>query len=458
MATEFVLPNLGEGIDEADVTNVYVHEGDRLELDQAVIEIETEKATVDVPSEVVGRVQSILVSVGDTIRPGQAILTVGSATGAEAAPASAPEPAPQAPEPAPADTAAAAPPAATTPTTIAPAGEQAEPESSSVAAPAATEKPETPAPASAAARGLDDATPAFASPSTRKFAREIGVDVHAVEGTGPGGRISESDIKRYARQQPPTAASATAAVIPTQPDLPDFARYGPIERQKLSRFRRTVARNMATSWDQIPRVSLQHMADVTDLEEFRQNQKQRVVEAGGSLTITAILVKIAATALRAHPRVNSSLDLANGELILKHHYHIGVAVDTDRGLVVPVIRDVDEKNFIEIGVELTELSERARQNELGLEEMRGGTFTVTNLGGLGTGFFSPVINWPEVAILAVGRAEQTPVYRGDTVVPRLRLPLTLAFDHRAFDGADAARFMSWMVDAINQPLMLALEG
>jgi pyruvate dehydrogenase E2 component (dihydrolipoamide acetyltransferase) len=156
--------------------------------------------------------------------------------------------------------------------------------------------------------------------------------------------------------------------------------------------------------------------------------------------------------------VNSSLDLANGELIVKHHFHIGVAVDTDRGLVVPVIRDVDQKNFIEIGVELTQLSQRARDNELSLDEMRGGTFTVTNLGGLGTGFFSPVVNWPEAAILAVGRAEKTPVYQGDEVVPRLRLPLTLAFDHRAFDGADGARFMAWMVNAINEPLMLALEG
>jgi pyruvate dehydrogenase E2 component (dihydrolipoamide acetyltransferase) len=279
-----------------------------------------------------------------------------------------------------------------------------------------------------------------------------------VEGTGPGGRISESDIKLHARTQPASSADPASSGAAAAPELPDFSRYGPIERQKLSRFRRTVARNMATSWDQIPRVSLQHMADVTDLEEFRQSQKQRAAEAGGSLTMTAILVKIAAAALHAHPTVNSTLDLANGELIVKRHFHIGVAVDTDRGLVVPVIRDVDQKNFIEIGVELTQLSQRARDNELSLDEMRGGTFTVTNLGGLGTGFFSPVVNWPEAAILAVGRAEKTPVYQADEVVPRLLLPLTLAFDHRAFDGADGARFMSWMVNAINEPLMLALEG
>lgn len=448
MATEFVLPELGEGIDEADVTNVYVHEGDTLKLEQAVIEIETEKATVDVPSEVVGLVQSILVSVGDTIQPGQAILTVGE--GAEPAPKSAtPDPVAAAEAPAPVQAGATAAPAEAAPSAAPPS----EPEAESEASPTPT-----PSPAVTATRGLDDAKPVFASPSTRKFAREIGVDVRAVEGTGPGGRVSESDIKLHARTHPAATAGGPASGEPGHPELPDFSRYGPIERQKLSRFRRTVARNMATSWDQIPRVSLQHTADVTDLEEFRQSQKQRAAEAGGGLTMTAILVKIVAAALHAQPTVNSSLDLANGELIVKHHFHIGVAVDTDRGLVVPVIRDVDQKNFIEIGVELTKLSERARQNKLSLDEMRGGTFTVTNLGGLGTGFFSPVINWPQTAILAVGRAEKTPVYQGDEVVPRLRLPLTLAFDHRAFDGADGARFMAWIVDAINQPLMLALEG
>ena len=430
MPTDFLLPDLGEDIDEADVTKVYVSEGDPVSLEQAIIEIETEKATLDVPSSVEGTVTSVQVSLGDTIHPGQVILTVSETVATGQAPPAEPEV--QAPTPTPE-------PAPTAP----PAPVEAEP-----AAPPQPVAAEAPAPAAASSP-----TGAFAAPSVRKFAREVGVDVQQVEGSGPGGRISDTDVKRFARESRSGGASEKAA-----PELPDFARFGPIERRKLTRFRRTVARNMATSWEQVPRVALQHTADVTDLEEFRQRQKARAAEAGGSLTMTAILVKIVAAALRAHPHVNASLDTASNELIVKRYYHIGVAVDTDRGLVVPVIRDVDRKNIVELGVELSDLSQRARDNKLTLDEMRGGTFTVTNLGGLGTGFFSAVLNWPEVGILAVGRAEQTPVYQDGELVPRLRMPLTLAFDHRAFDGADAARFMSWVVNAINQPLLLALEG
>ncbi len=430
MPTDFLLPDLGEDIDEADVTKVYVSEGDPLTIEQAIIEIETEKATLDVPSSVEGTVTSVQVSLGDTIHPGQVILTVSETVATGQAPAVEPEAQATTPTPEPAPTAP-------------PAPVEAEP-----AAP-----PQPVAAEAAAPTAASSPTGAFAAPSVRKFAREVGVDVQQVEGSGPGGRISDADVKRFARESRSGGPSARAA-----PELPDFARFGPIERRKLTRFRRTVARNMATSWEQVPRVALQHTADVTELEEFRQRQKARAAESGGSLTMTAILVKIVAAALRAHPHVNASLDTANNELIVKRYYHIGVAVDTDRGLVVPVIRDVDRKNIVEIGLELSDLSQRARDNKLTLDEMRGGTFTVTNLGGLGTGFFSAVLNWPEVGILAVGRAEQTPVYQDGELEPRLRMPLTLAFDHRAFDGADAARFMSWVVNAINQPLLLALEG
>ncbi len=463
MATDFALPDLGEDIDEADVTKVYVSEGDVVALEQPILEIETEKATLDVPSSVAGTVLTIGVSVGDTIHPGQTIISVRDTAEAAPPPVST---APDVEAAAPAAETPAAPPRPAEPsppsdeptppsltmTTLDPRGAgptPSEPETvpASGAAPALPPAPET-------SQALDEGGPApvFASPSLRKFAREIGVNVSRVEGSGPGGRISETDIKRHAREVS-ALPTAGARVVP---DLPDFSRYGPIERRKLSRFRRTVARNMGTSWDQIPRVSLQHIADVTELEEFRQLQKKRANANG--LTTTAILIKITAAALRAHPHVNASLDLENEELIFKNYIHIGVAVDTERGLVVPVIRDADQKNIVEIGAELSDLSQRARDNKLTLDEMRGASFTVTNLGGLGTGFFSPVISWPEVAILAIGRAEQVPVFDDGEVVPRLRMPLTLAFDHRAFDGADGARFMSWMVNAINQPLMLALEG
>ena len=222
---------------------------------------------------------------------------------------------------------------------------------------------------------------------------------------------------------------------------------------------------MSLAWEQIPAVTLQHTADVTELETMRQRYKQAAIDAGGRLTVTAILLKIVASALRAHPRVNASFDLEAQELVLKQYIHIGVAVDTDRGLVVPVIRDADRKNIIQLGVELTALSAKARDNDLTIDEMRGSSFTVTNLGGLGTGHFAPIIHWPNVAILAIGRAEQVPVFAGspgDSTAgawePRLHMPLSLTFDHRVLDGADGARFMTWITDAVRQPLMLALEG
>ena len=304
----------------------------------------------------------------------------------------------------------------------------------------------------------------FASPSVRKFAREIGVDVRAVAGSGPAGRIAEGDVKRFARAERSAPASVPSGAPAPPPPLPDFSRWGPIEREPLSRFRRTVARNMSLAWEQIPAVTLHHTADVTDLETMRQRYKQAAIDAGGRLTVTAILLKVVASALRAHPRVNASFDAEAQELVLKQYIHIGVAVDTDRGLVVPVIRDADRKNIIQLGVELTEVSAKARDNDLTIEEMRGSSFTVTNLGGLGTGHFTPIIQWPNVAILAIGRAETAPVFvegsgdAGGSWEPRLHMPLSFSFDHRVLDGADAARFMTWITDAVRQPLMLALEG
>ncbi|MBM3139863.1 MAG: branched-chain alpha-keto acid dehydrogenase subunit E2, partial [Chloroflexi bacterium] len=306
--------------------------------------------------------------------------------------------------------------------------------------------------------------PIFAAPSVRRFAREVGVSIAEVAGTGPGGRITEEDVKRHARSRPAPAAAAepafrtAAAAIPAPAPLPDFSQWGPVDRDPLTRLRRTVARNMATSWSHIPHVTLQHWADITELEEMRQQYKDRARQAGGNLTISVVMIKIAAAALKAHPTFNASLDLESNELILKRYYDIGVAVDTERGLVVPVIRRVDDKNIIELSIELNQIAERARTNTLTLEEMRGATFTVTNLGSLGTGHFSPIINFPEVAVLGLGRAERVPVWTGGEWKPRLRMPLSITFDHRVIDGADGARFMSWIVEAVDNPLMLALEG
>ena len=443
---DFLLPDLGEEIEEADVLQVHIAVGDEVVLEQAILEIETEKATLDLPSSVAGVITAIHVRVGDTIRTGDPVITVNSAGVA---------PAPSEPTQPP----AAAPPQPTPPPVVeTPPPAPAEAPSQ----PAPTSAPEPPPQTIAAPpllAGEPDRRPVFASPSVRRFARQIGVDIQAVVGSGPGGRISEDDVKRHARSRavaPPPAAAAEPAPAP----LPDFAEFGPIEREPLTRLRRTIKRNMAAAWREIPHVTLHHTADITDLDSVRYQYRDRAEQAGGKLTVTAIMLKIVAAALRAHPRVNSSLDAANDALILKRYVHLGVAVDTPRGLVVPVIRDVDRKNIIQIAVELGDVSVRARSGDLTLEEFRGSSFTVTNLGGLGTGHFTPVIHHPNVAILGIGRAERRPVWDDEQElwVSRLIMPLSFTFDHRAMDGADGARFMTWISDAIRQPLVLALEG
>lgn len=457
---EFRLPDLGEGITEADVLKVYVSPGDTVAVDQPVVEIETEKATLDVPSGVAGTVTAVLVQAGQTIPVGQPLIEVSAeaASAAPSSPAAAPETAPAAPAP-PAQQAPARP-------ATAPAPDPApEPTSSAAPAPPAQATPAA-QPAQAAATPPATArqvTPA--SPSVRKLAREVGVEIGTVTGSGPGGRITDDDVKRAARQR-----SVAPPSVPTETgdqrrafearSLPDFTQWGSITREPLSRLRRTVARNMAQSWAEIPHVHLYDRADITAMEELRQQFKERAKAAGGNLTISVMMLKVIAAALRAHPRLNASLDADSNELILKQYVHLGVAVDTDRGLVVPKIEDVDQKNIIELSVELNGIAERARANALTLEEMRGSTFTVTNLGSFGIGHFDPIINWPEVAVLGLGRAERTAVWDAErkTWEPRLLMPLSLGHDHRVIDGADGARFLTWIVEAIKNPLLMALEG
>jgi pyruvate dehydrogenase E2 component (dihydrolipoamide acetyltransferase) len=296
---------------------------------------------------------------------------------------------------------------------------------------------------------------AFAAPSVRRLAREIGVDIAAVRGSGPGGRIDEDDVKRHARER---AANGTSS-LGTSPALPDFAAFGPVEREPLSRFRRTVARNMATSAAEIPQVTLFHTADLTAVEALRRQERDAVAKAGGTLTTSVILVKLVALALRAFPHFNASLDVAAGELVVKGYVHVGLAVDTDRGLAVSVFRDADRKSLADLAVELRGIADRAKENALTIEEMRGASFTITSLETLGIGHFTPLINWPEVAILGVGRDTDLPAYDNEELHPRRRMALSLSFDHRVVDGADAARFLRWLVNAIHDPQpLLAAEG
>ena len=440
-AIEFKLPSLGENVDTGDVVRIMVRVGDTVKKDQSLLEMETGKATVEIPSSVAGVIKQIHVKEGTKARVGQVIFTLDSDAAAAPAPAkaeapAAPAPAPKAAAPAP----AAQPQAETAPAAPAPAR---------AAHPAVPPLPVVPVAA-------DSGSAAPAAPSTRKFAREIGVDIGAVPGSGPAGRVSVDDVKNFARavnagmvRQPGKAANAP---------LPDFSRWGEVEHQPLNNVRIATAEQMSLCWNTIPHVTLHDKADITELEKLRQDSKRKAEAAGAKLTMTAFLVKIVASALKVNPKFNSSLDLARGEQIVKKFFNIGVAVDTERGLMVPVLRDVDRRNVIQIAVELQRAADRAKARKLSPDDMTGGCFTITNIGGIGGGFFTPIVNHPEVGILGVGRANYEPVLVNGFFQPRLMLPLSLSFDHRIIDGADGARFLRWIIEAIQNPVLLSLEG
>ncbi len=448
MATDYLLPDLGEDIEEAEVIAVHVHAGDRVERDEPVIEVETEKANLDVPAPYAGAITAVHVNVGDTIRPGQAIVAIEAEEGVKPSSPAAPQ--------APAASAApvsepAAPPAPRTPAT-----------------------PATAPPAAAPARPPSAATPVLpsdgglvpASPSVRMFAREIGVPLGEVTGSGPGGRVSIDDVKAHARLM---RSEATPTVTPGAPEaprrgaasapaaLPDLSQFGEVERERMSGVRRTTARTLSQSWSQSPHVMLQRKADVTELEAIRRANRERVAAAGGQLTMMPILMKVVAGALREFPRLNASIDVASEEIVYRHYVHVGVATDTDHGLIVPVVRNADEKSITELSIEIGELVGRARDRKSTLDDLRGGTFTISNLGGMGIGFFNAVLLPPQVGILAVGRAEQEPVWTGSEFEPRLRMPLAINFDHRLIDGADGARALAWICETLEQPQPYMLE-
>ena len=423
MAVEIRLPVLGEGVDSGTVAGVLVAAGDTVEADAPLIELETDKAVIEVPASEAGVVTSLAVKAGDTVAVGQVIATIEPGAAPAEQPA-AEQPRRQAPPPPVPEPPA---PAAQTPSAQTPAGE--------------FNLPEWPIPA---------------TPNTRRFARELGVDITSVQGTGNGGRILSGDVVRTARSLLEAARSGAGAAA--SPPLPDFSRWGEVEREPMSGIRRTTAVHLSTSWTTIPHVTQHDDADITELEQLRKRFGPRVQQAGGKLTMTAIAVRVVASALRVFPRFAASVDMASREVILKRYTHVGVAVDTDRGLLVPVIRDADRKNVTELSVELGVLAERARDGKLALEEMQGGCFTITNLGGLGGTSFTPIVNYPEVAILGMSRSRVTPVHGDGGFEPRLLLPLSLSYDHRVIDGADAVRFLRWIVEALENPFLLSLEG
>jgi pyruvate dehydrogenase E2 component (dihydrolipoamide acetyltransferase) len=443
MSRQFTLPDLGEGLTEAEIVAVLVREGDVITEDAPLLEVETDKAQVEIPSPMGGRVEKIHVAPGQTVKVGAVLVTFADAG-------------------APAQATAPAAPRAAAPATLAPAGAPRRAVTQAAASPAG--------PAHAGG-------PVAATPSTRRLARELGVDLRAVRGSGPGGRILDADVRAAGAVVAPGAPGPTskgsgpvakpaapaapakplAAVGLEPPPLPRFEQWGPVERVPLSHLRRTIAERMTLSASLIPHVTHFDRADITDLDAIITRNLEPARAKGVTLTLTGFLLKAAALALGRHPQFNASLDPAAGEMIVKRYCHLGVAVATERGLIVPVIRDVAGKPVLELARELGALAQRVRDGKAALDDLRGGTFTITNIGALGGTAAIPIINYPEVAILGVARARLEPVVRQGQIVPRLMLPLTLTFDHRVADGADGARFASEIVSLLEAPERLLWE-
>ncbi|MGA7687560.1 MAG: dihydrolipoyllysine-residue acetyltransferase [Terriglobales bacterium] len=454
--TEFKLPELGENIDSGDLVRLMISPGARVAEGQPVMELETDKAVVEVPSSVSGVVRDVKVKEGQKVKVGQVIFTL---EGGAAAPVEAPR------RHAPVEHISGQQ-AARLAFQLAMKAEgkteeQALPPDFPQEAQPQTAPPEFSMPVQLGkVAGTEHRDPVPAAPHVRRLAREIGVDIHGVQGSGPGGRISEEDVKLYAKNALATATAAATAprVGFAEPELPDFSKWGKTERVSMRGVRRKTAEHLRQAWNTIPHVTQQDRADITELEQLRARFAPRAEEAGGKMTVTAIALKVCASALKVFPQFNASIDMGKEEIIYKQYINIGVAVDTDRGLLVPVIRDVDKKNIVELAAEMTQLSKKARDRKLTPAEMEGGTFTITNLGGIGGTGFSPIVNHPEVAILGLSRSRMEPEWVNNKFEPRLILPLSLSYDHRLIDGADAARFLRWIAEAFEQPFLLSVQG
>lgn len=405
------VPDLGD-IKDAELIELNVKAGDRIDAEQILGVLESDKASLEIPAPAAGVVKSVSVKVGDKLNTGDALLELEGTGDAEPeqAPASTPEETPKA---------------------------------------RASEKPAAPAKAPDTARpaGSDSGPsgPVHAGPAVRKLARELGVDLARVRGTGPKNRILKDDVHAHVKallsERP--AVSGGGGFSIELPDI-DFSKFGEVERVELNKLRRVSASNLHRAWVTIPHVTQFDDADITTLEAFRQSENQRLQKSGAKLTMLAFLVKACAVALREFPHFNSSLENGGEALIQKHYINIGVAVDTPNGLVVPVVRDADKKGVVEIAREVGELAEKARNRKLAPGDMQGGTFSISSLGGIGGTAFTPIVNWPEVAILGVSRTQKKPVWNGKEFEPRDMLPLSLSYDHRVIDGADAARFITYL--------------
>ncbi len=481
MAEEFKLPDLGEGIESGDVVQVHVSEGDTIDAEQTVVEVETDKAVLEVPCPFGGKVTGVHVSQGDKVQVGAKLITVdanGQASGdTDSKDAPAEEEKAEAKEP-------ESPPEEETKGAPAPA-EAKEPEKPEKAEQeSATKKEEKPSEQESAPSRPERKPPARtesgdtreddanipAGPATRRLARELGVELRDLAAAYPNTRLTEQHVKDFVKGDrgeaggAPSKPASSGAAAPAQNaaaqaasgDLPDFTQWGEIEPVAFSSLQRKTADHLHNSWVTAPHVTQFDEAEIDALEKLRKRYREREPEL--RLTVTAFILKAVAVALKAFPEFNSSLDTQNSQLILKKYYHIGLAVDTEAGLIVPVLRNVDKKRVLELAKEMNEIAERTRQRKVELSELRGGTFTVTNLGGIGGTAFTPIINYPEVAILGVSRGRKVPTLENGSLTTKLMLPLSLSYDHRVVNGADGARFLRKVVDLLEDPELLLLEG
>lgn len=426
---DYKLPELGENIDFADILSVLVKVGDNIVVDQSLLDIETDKATIEVPSTVNGTIEEVFVKDGDKPKVGDIIFRIKTSDVTKN-------------------------PKQTNNKKIKEEDVKKE-EPKIVTSKGEIEKSRI--------GEFDDHQPpitrgsAPAAPSVRLLARELGVDIQKIPGTGPAGRISLVDVKAYVKSlnEKRTAAVVTGIL---QKKLPDFTKYGKVENVPMSKIRKVAATHLSYAWSTIPHVTQFDKSDITVLEKERKSFNQKAEESGVKLTITSILIKVLTEALKKFHTFNCSIDMEKQEIIYKKYYNIGIAVDTENGLMVPVIKNTDTKNLTELSVEMGQLAKKARERKISLEELQGGSITITNLGGIGGTSFTPIINSPEVAILGVSRGSQEPIYKNGKFSPRLMLPLSLSYDHRIIDGADAARFLRWVCEALEDPKTILTES
>jgi len=490
MTNEFTLQDPGEGIHEAEILEVLVSEGDTVEEGQDVLVVETDKAAIEIPSPQAGTIAKIAVSEGDIVSVGDVLLTfdngasdrTGKSNGKDAgAPNEADESEADASgkaeseedETEKADEAAAGgdggeEPFETDDPSVAAKMETGDDDESTEAESGRdAEKSKVEAESDDAEPKKRRDGPVPAAPAVRRIARELNVDLTDIEGTGPDGRVTEDDVRKAGDGKEPSEDKQKRQKRAESTSQPDYARWGEVERIKLRSVRRATARRMSKAWAEIPHVAHQDRADITALEDFRKRHEAEIEEEGGALTLTVFLLKAAAAALREFPRFNASFDTETDEIVLKRYYHIGMALDSERGLLVPVFRDVDSKSVSELAVELKQLTKKARDGKAEPDDMRGGSFTLTNVGGIGGSAMMPIINHPQVAILGATQARREPVFANPDdasaggpmqIEARLMLPLTLTFDHRVADGADAARFMNTVIETLADPEAFALAA